>query len=45
MREGFSAVGVEIRAGDEETRHYMRMLFEDYVTRLKTIDEGNNRDA
>jgi hypothetical protein len=45
VRDGFSAVRVEIRAGDEETRHYMRMLFEDHIDRLKRFDEGNNRDT
>jgi hypothetical protein len=39
MGEGFAAVRQEIRTGDEETRHFMRMLFEDYIQRLKTIDE------
>ena len=38
MREGFaaiseefSAVRLELRSGDEETRRYMRVLFEEYV--------------
>jgi uncharacterized coiled-coil DUF342 family protein len=42
MREEFAAVRQEIRTGDEETRHYMRMLFEDYIARMKTIDEGKD---
>jgi hypothetical protein len=30
----------EIRSGDEETRRYMRVLFEEYVGRVKVVDEG-----
>ena len=47
MRDEFSAVRHDMRegfakaeAGDEQTRNYMRVLFEDYIDRLKTIDEG-----
>jgi hypothetical protein len=29
----------EIRAGDEETRRYMRVLYEDLVARIMTIRE------
>ena len=50
MRDEFSAVRQEMRegfakaeAGDEQTRNYMRVLFEDYIGRLKTIDEGKDR--
>jgi hypothetical protein len=42
MRDEFSAVRLEVRAGDEETRRYMRMLFEEYVGRVKVIGEGKN---
>ena len=42
MRAGFSVLRVEIRTGDEETRRYMRMLFDEYVGRMKVIDEGKN---
>ena len=38
MREGFA----KAEAGDEQTRNYMRVLFEDYIGRLKTIDEGKD---
>jgi len=31
---------VEIRAGDQETRDFMRMLYEELKTTLKTIGEG-----
>lgn len=30
----------EIRAGDEETRRYMRVLHEEVIGRLATIQEG-----
>ena len=30
----------EIRSGDEETRRYMRVLFEEYVGRLKLVGEA-----
>jgi len=42
MREEFAAIRHEIRTGDEETRHFMRMLFEDYIQRMKTPDEGKD---
>lgn len=42
MREEFAAVRLEIRTGDEETRHYMRMLFEEYIGRMRVIDEGKD---
>jgi len=34
MRVGFSALREEIRAGDEESRRFMRMLYEDVIDRL-----------
>jgi vacuolar-type H+-ATPase subunit I/STV1 len=40
MRDGFSAVRQEIRDGDEETRRYMRVLIEDVIGRIATIQEG-----
>jgi hypothetical protein len=30
----------EIRAGDQATRDFMRMLYEEYKTTLRTIGEG-----
>ena len=45
MREQFAVVRSEIVAGDEETRRYMRVLFEEYVGRIRVIDEGTNRDV
>ena len=44
VRDEFSAVREdlrqEIRSGDQETRRFMRVLFEDYIDRLRVIDEG-----
>ena len=47
MREAFSATreemtGIrgEIRAGDQATRDFMRMLYEEALTRIATIGEG-----
>jgi hypothetical protein len=42
MREGFSRLRLEVQTGDAETRHYMRMLFEEYVGRMRPIDEGKD---
>jgi hypothetical protein len=30
----------EIRAGDQATRDFMRMLYEEHKTTLRTVDEG-----
>ena len=47
MREQFSAVrrefGEQIKAGDEETRRYMRVLHEEVLSRLAMIEEGRLR--
>ncbi len=48
MRDGFFAINhglrdelrAEIRAGDEETRRYMRVLYEDLIERIERIGEG-----
>lgn len=44
MREAFSAVRselrTEIKAGNEETRNFMRALYEDTIARIATIGEG-----
>ena len=36
----FAVVRAEIREGDEETRRYMRVLYEDLVARIKVMGEG-----
>ena len=40
MRSGHGTLRGEIREGDEETRRYMRVLYEDLVERIKTMSEG-----
>lgn len=35
-----SSLREEIRAGDEETRRFMRVLHEEVITRLALIEEG-----
>jgi hypothetical protein len=34
------ALRAEIRAGDEETLRYMRVLHEDVITRIATLGDG-----
>ena len=36
----FSAVRAEIKAGDEETRRYMRVLHEEVIDRLTRLQNG-----
>ena len=43
MRVEFSATRAEMRAGDEETRRYMRVLYEDLVARISLLQEGRPR--
>lgn len=40
MRAEFSATRQEMRAGDKETQHQMRMLHEDVINRFKILEEG-----
>jgi hypothetical protein len=44
MRDGFAELRAELRAeirtGDEETRRFMRVLHEDLVSRIATIQKG-----
>jgi hypothetical protein len=37
VRAEFSATRAEGRAGDEETRRYMRVLYEDLVERIEVL--------
>ena len=39
MRAECSAVRQEIKAGDEETRRYMRVLHEEVISRIKLLGE------
>ena len=45
-RNGFSAIRselvAEIRAGNQESRNFMRALYEDLITRIATIGEQNS---
>jgi hypothetical protein len=40
MRDGVAELRAEIRGGDEETRRFMRVLHEDLVSRIATIQKG-----
>jgi hypothetical protein len=40
VRDEFATVRTEIREGDEETRRYMRVLYEELVERIKIMGEG-----
>jgi predicted nucleic acid-binding Zn-ribbon protein len=40
MRDEFSAIRQEVRAGDDETRTLMRVLHEDVINRISLIREG-----
>ena len=40
VRVEFSAMRQEMRTGDEETRRYMRVLHEEVISRIATIQEG-----
>jgi uncharacterized coiled-coil protein SlyX len=37
MRAEFSATRAEARSGDEETRQFMRILYEDLVARIEIL--------
>ena len=40
VRDEFAPVRTEIREGDEETRRYMRVLYEELIGRIRTMGEG-----
>ena len=40
VRAEFVSVRAEIREGDEETRRYMRVLYENLIERIKVMGEG-----
>lgn len=42
MRAEFSATRKEMREGDEEAKRHARILHEDLVSRISTIQEGLN---
>ncbi len=41
MRMAISALDATVRTGDEDSRRYMRVLYEDLVDRIKTLREGS----
>ena len=43
MRDEFSAIRQEMRAGDQETRTLMRVLHEDVIGRIALLGEGLSR--
>jgi hypothetical protein len=42
MRGEFSALRMEIRTGDEETRRYMRVLHEEVIARIALMREDRD---
>lgn len=43
VRQQFDALEAKLDTGLEDTRRYMRVLYEDLVTRIATIGEGTPR--
>ena len=43
LDEAVARLTEEIRAGNDETRRHMRVLYEDLVERIATIGEGGDR--
>ena len=43
MHDSFSAIRSELKAGDEEARHFSRMFYEDVLSRISVIGEGRKR--
>jgi hypothetical protein len=43
VHKEFAAVRAEMRAGDEETRRYMRVLHEDVISRIALLQETVER--
>jgi predicted nucleic acid-binding Zn-ribbon protein len=44
LRDEFSAIRWEMKAADDETRVFMRILYEDVLSRLEVIGEGDGTD-
>lgn len=42
LRGEMTALRQELNAGDEETRRHMRVLIEDVISRIATLDEGRS---
>ena len=45
MREEFSAIRTTLKAADDETRIFMRILYEDVLVRLEAIGESDGSDS
>ena len=44
LRDEFSAIRWEMKAADDETRVFVRILYEDVLSRLEVIGEGDGPD-
>jgi cell division protein FtsB len=42
MRDEFSAIRHELKAADDDTRVFMRILHEDVLTRIRVTGEGHD---
>jgi hypothetical protein len=45
MRNEFSAIRAEMKRADEDTRVFMRVLYEDVLSRLELIGESDGSDG
>ena len=45
MRDEFSAMRTEMKRADDDTRVFMRVLYEDVLSRLEAIGEGDGSDG
>ena len=43
LRDEISAIRTEFTSADEETRVFMRILYEDVLARLEAIGEGHDQ--
>jgi hypothetical protein len=43
-RDEFSAIRRDMKTADDETRVFMRILYEDVLSRLEVMGEGNGPD-
>jgi predicted nucleic acid-binding Zn-ribbon protein len=45
MRHEFSAIRTEMKRADDDTRVFMRVLYEDVLSRLEMLGEGDGSDS
>jgi hypothetical protein len=45
LRNEFSAIRTEMKRADDDTRVFMRVLYEDVLSRLETIGESDVSDG